>query len=102
MTSEEKDRLRPFFATKGAWQRHIASVLKEAALQRKLLPTYSETSWIKFAEYADQAIICFPKREPCELGVDFIRHAELLYDWKHRRGKRLYRRAMERGDLVTE
>lgn len=102
MKDEEKAALRPYFATKKAWHRHIAAVLEEARLQRDLLQQDSvpASSWIDLAEFAraeaDTIRSQFGQRSITPLGDDFIRDAHILFDWKRRKGKRLYRRYMAR------
>ena len=102
MTDEEKAALRPFFATKRAWRRHIAAMLKEARRQRDLLfgNAVPESSWMDLAEFeqaeADTIRSQFGQRTTTPLGDDFIRDAHILFDWKRRRGRRLYRRYMTR------
>lgn len=102
MTDKEKAALRPYFLTKGAWHRHIEQVLKEARLQRELLfdSALPEASWGDLAALhdaeADTIRSQFGQREAAVLGDDFIRDAEILFVWKRRRGRRLYRRYMAR------
>lgn len=102
MSDEEKAALRPFFATKRAWHRHIAAVLEEARRQRDLLlqDSVPESSWLELAAFgdaeADTIRSQFGQRSVTPLGDDFIRDAHILFDWKRRKGKRLYRRYMAR------
>lgn len=91
MTDEEKQALRPFFATKGAWRRHIQRVLEETRLQADFFPPEPESgSWLEVE------FISFSKREPIVLdGVDFIRDAEILFCWSREKGKRRLRRYLK-------
>lgn len=97
MTVEEKQAIRQCFGTKTAWQRHIAAVLDAERQLIELIPQERTEDFVGDLESATADIrTSLGKRDPAVLGEDFIRDAELLFNWKRRRGKRLYRRYMQR------
>lgn len=77
-------------------------MLKEVRRQRDLLfeNAVPESSWMDLAAFgdaeADMIRSQFGQRLITPLGDDFIRDAHILFDWKRRRGRRLYRRYMAR------
>jgi len=102
MNNEDKQAIRCYFATKGAWHRHIARVLEHERKNVTLMPPEAQgESWIDLALHAEKNAdfirTSFGERVPTVMdGIDFIRDAYIIFDLKNRRGKRLYRRYMRR------